>query len=126
MLVIAGCGIDDGVETAGAASATATVAAEITSLDRAADCDNLLEVEDDGRTLVVETEGEEIGSVGIPYEALSCVYEALEMPASVVAKIGNTRAMDGMQDATWDNFSAFWTFHPDDGLSLVVEAGEEQ
>jgi Putative peptidoglycan binding domain len=50
----------------------------------------------------------------------TCVIEELAPPARVVRRIESTRALDGMQEESWDNFSALWTFHPDDGLSLTI------
>jgi hypothetical protein len=32
----------------------------------------------------------------------------------------NTRALDGMQTASWGNYEASWTYHPDEGLDVVV------
>jgi hypothetical protein len=32
----------------------------------------------------------------------------------------NTRALDGMQDASWDNYKATWSFHPDNGFDLII------
>lgn len=42
--------------------------------------------------------------------------------AAVLARMGNTRALDGTQNATGDQGTAYWSYHPDDGLSLVLEA----
>lgn len=40
---------------------------------------------------------------------------------SVGARIGNTRALDGTLSAESDRASMTWTYHPDDGLSIVIE-----
>ena len=49
------------------------------------------------------------------------VLVALDTPDSVVNRMSNTRALDGMQEATWGDFEATWTYHPDDGLDLIIE-----
>jgi len=48
--------------------------------------------------------------------------EALGFPASIEAKIGNTCALDGTQTAASpDGFTASRTYHPDDGLNIIIE-----
>jgi hypothetical protein len=48
------------------------------------------------------------------------VLRELETPAYVTEQIGQTRALDGRQTATWGDFEASWTYHPDNGLNLVI------
>jgi hypothetical protein len=31
-----------------------------------------------------------------------------------------TRALDGRQSETWEDFSASWTYHPDNGLDVLI------
>ena len=49
----------------------------------------------------------------------------LEIPSSVVSRIDATRALDGMQNTTWsagdEEWSATWNYHPDSGMTLIVE-----
>jgi hypothetical protein len=45
---------------------------------------------------------------------------ALRAPSFVVTEIDNTRALDGMQRDHWRKFKASWTYHPDDGLNIVI------
>ena len=49
----------------------------------------------------------------------ACVTSTLGMPASVRSKISMTRALDGIQSAKFGKFSADWSYHPDDGLSIT-------
>jgi hypothetical protein len=46
------------------------------------------------------------------------------MPGSIVARLDSTRAMDGVQQATWDSYTATWSYHPDSGIDLIIEDGE--
>lgn len=43
-------------------------------------------------------------------------------PGSLDARIGNTRALDGTLTAEGEGYGASWTYHPDDGLSIVIES----
>lgn len=77
-------------------------------------------VEDQGRTLFLDTRGEDFGSGSLEYADVLCVLEALDVPQSVLHRIGQTRALDGVQDAAWAEVAASWTYHPDDGLDIIV------
>lgn len=49
----------------------------------------------------------------------NCATKILKMPAFVGSKISSTRALDGIQSAKWGKISAFWNYHPDDGLKIT-------
>ncbi|MGP9837189.1 hypothetical protein [Arthrobacter sp. 179] len=91
--------------------------------DAVADCDvedSLgVDVMDEGASLQLSTTGEE--SSGASYIEVICVLQKLDVPESVVARFGTTRALDGQQTADWDGFTASWGYHPDTGLDIVVE-----
>ncbi len=78
---------------------------------------------DEGSSVSLDTEGEE--SSGTSYSNVICVLDELGMPDSVSSRMGNTRALDGRQDAQWGEFSATWGYHPDSGMNVVVEIVEE-
>lgn len=80
---------------------------------------------DEGHTLILDTEGEESGSGDYSYFDAVCVLGYLGVPDSTFDHIGSTRALDGMQTASWDNFSARWTYHPDNGLDITITDGED-
>jgi len=40
-------------------------------------------------------------------------------PAATIERIRQTRALDGTLEAEGDKVTATWTYHPDDGLSIV-------
>jgi hypothetical protein len=77
-------------------------------------------------TLIINGMGQ-YESTGASYEEIVCVLENLEAPSSVLARLGNTRALDGVQEASWDSGSgdwsieAFWSYHPDDGADVILE-----
>jgi hypothetical protein len=80
---------------------------------------NDIDLEDDGASLFIDGDGEE--STGASIDDIVLVLVALDTPDSVVNRMSNTRALDGMQEATWGNFNATWTYHPDDGLDIIIE-----
>jgi hypothetical protein len=78
-------------------------------------------VADGGQTLIVESRGEE-DYTGLDHTAFSCIISNLNAPAAVTEHIGQTRAMDGRQTDTWDGMTASWTYHPDQGLDMIIRA----
>jgi hypothetical protein len=76
-------------------------------------------IADDGKTFVIDSSGEEDSS-GISYESFSCILNAINMPTAVQSHIGDTRALDGRQEDSWEGFTASWSYHPDDGLDMII------
>lgn len=80
-------------------------------------------IQDEGATILLDGEGNSDapntkGKVSV--KRIACVLDALETPAAVTAQIEQTRAMDGRQTAEADGVSYSWTYHPDDGLDLIL------
>jgi hypothetical protein len=63
------------------------------------------------------------GSDKVTIEEMACVLNGLDIPDAVVSQIDKTTAMQGVQTATWGEFSAKWTYHPDNGLDIIVTDG---
>jgi hypothetical protein len=82
-----------------------------------------IQVGDDGDTLTIDRMGAE-ESPGATFTQFDCIIEELDVPDSVVDRIENTRALDGYQDATFGEFAASWTYHPDDGLNMTITMAE--
>lgn len=80
---------------------------------------DLVVFEDDGATLLIDHKGEE-DFRGLTIEKVDCLLDALDIPGSVRQKMGQTRALDGMQTAEWDAITATWTYHPDTGIDLIL------
>ena len=78
------------------------------------------EVVDDGHTLVIDMRGDEYGTGSLSSSEVGCLLGALNTPASVTSRMEATRALDGMQDASWAGLTATWTYHPDDGLDIII------
>lgn len=74
---------------------------------------------DDGNTLILDMAGEE--DIGLlSYDDVDCVLSALDTPSSVRVLMGSTRALDGRQSAEWDGIEASWSYHPDNGLDVLL------
>lgn len=81
------------------------------------------QLNDDGQSLVVEGKGvNEIVSVQQASVASTmCVLEHTDAPDSVWSRIQSTSALNGQQEATHDGLTYRWTFHPDNGIDLIIE-----
>ncbi|MEV4384649.1 hypothetical protein AB0J68_02805 [Micromonospora sp. NPDC049580] len=73
---------------------------------------------DDGNSLTLRSVGKE--RTGLKLEQLQCYWTELEVPDAVIAEIEGTRALDGRQSGEWEDMSASWTYHPDDGLQMII------
>ena len=58
------------------------------------------------------------------YLAITEVNEALGLPESVINKMGQTRALDGMQTYTGKEVEVTWSYHPDNGLEVIYSTIE--
>lgn len=52
------------------------------------------------------------------YADVTCALTVMKAPSFVTSQIDTTRALDGLQKATWGKVSSFWTYHPDNGLNI--------
>jgi hypothetical protein len=75
---------------------------------------------DDDHTLVVDMAGEDTSTGIETFDGVLCVLDDLDAPQALVARMESTRALDGMQSATWSSYEVTWTYHPDDGLDLII------
>lgn len=58
--------------------------------------------------------------LGYALKADALVDPALEGPQRVQSRIASTRALDGVQEDSWDDYTAHWTYHPDDGVNITI------
>jgi len=76
---------------------------------------------DEGTTLTLDMEGESEDDTGtLSFDEVFCVLEGLDVPDRVTALMGETRSLDGRQTGDWDDVSASWGYHPDDGLDVIL------
>jgi hypothetical protein len=92
-------------------------------LDAAAEKCKVGKADDEGRTLMLDMAGEDAGSGDLAISDIACVLSELDTPDSVVAEMDGTRALDGRQSDDWDGLEASWSYHPDDGLDIILTIG---
>jgi hypothetical protein len=80
-------------------------------------------LEDGGKTLTLPSVGKYSYMYnGLTYQDMSCALSILGTPSFVVSQIDTTRALDGMQRATWGKIAAAWTYHPDNGANITFNS----
>ncbi|MFN8199585.1 MAG: hypothetical protein U0R72_14840 [Nakamurella multipartita] len=92
---------------------------------------NLIEVAERhlGDTAVVTGDSDSVSVVVFDSGAakaqpgLRAMLDELGFSSAVLDRMGQTRALDGTRDAEGRNCNVTWTYHPDDGLQMVFEAG---
>lgn len=82
--------------------------------------EGVVSVEDNGRTLIVNTKSEDDDALGVSSLALDCIYDQLDVPKHVSERIAATRALDGRQEGDWEGFTATWSYHPDSGANVII------
>ncbi len=124
--VSATIGFTAGRVTAGDDGGIASVVAEVSGDLRLAaaagacknrDTDRTMSLVDDGSSIVIDTRSEYGSTAG-----LDCVLRELETPQSIEAQVGRTTAMMGVQDAEDDGLEYSWSYHPDNGVNMVITA----
>lgn len=77
-------------------------------------------VEDRGHTMVIDGDGG-YASPGASIDTTMAILLELDASSAIVHRMEQTRALDGMQEGSWDEFTATWTYHPDQGLDIIIE-----
>ncbi len=126
--VLAGCGsssqVADNAAAAGtsAAESSPTTTDEPSRLERAYErctydrkAARTLDLGDEGNTIVIDTHSE-YGTI----DGVACVLTELNTPKSVIAAVDSTTAMMGVQDADVDGLTYSWSYHPDNGLNMII------
>ena len=74
----------------------------------------------DKSSLTLQAENE--SGRGLSAPVFLCVLDELDAPASMRQRMLLTRAIDGTQEEQWGLYRATWTYHPDQGLNVVISA----
>jgi len=90
-------------------------------LERAADRCGAGGVGDSGSSIDLDMEGDDAFSGDLTISDVTCVLDELGVPDSVMSKMEATRSLDGRQTEDWGGIEATWTYHPDDGLDVILE-----
>lgn len=78
-----------------------------------------IELRDDGLTLTISRAGAQEDLLA-EWDEVACVLYSIDLPAYIESHIDQTRAIDGRQEAEFDNFQLGWNYHPDNGLSMTI------
>jgi len=78
-------------------------------------------VQDEGRSAFLDNSGDDFGSGDLTIAQVFCVLDGLDTPDAVINHMSQTRSLDGTQSDTWNDFSATWTYHPDNGLDIIIK-----
>ncbi|MEW1807536.1 hypothetical protein [Pseudarthrobacter sp. NPDC080039] len=125
LIALAGCGGYPGAtdRTPAPSAATSSAPAESLIQQAAHSCavtgSRYSTIGDAGHTITLEGAPKNKSS-GLSLTEIVCVLDALSVPDSVVSQMDATRALDGMQRASWDKISATWTYHPDNGFRVIL------
>ncbi|SFT99996.1 hypothetical protein SAMN05660657_04595 [Geodermatophilus amargosae] len=79
------------------------------------DTGDSVSLSDGGATIVIDTRSEYGSTAG-----LICVMRELQTPQSIKAQVERTTAMMGVQDAEQDGLDYSWSYHPDNGMNMVI------
>lgn len=90
----------------------------------AKECQSTQKVADGGQTVTFVVNDEPSSDKDVwgwsNADKFLCLMDELDAPSYLREHINQTRALDGQQTDSWDDFEARWTFHPDDGLSITI------
>lgn len=102
----------------------AVVAARPTDLQASVSaCDltgsEYVEVGDGGHTVTLDGESED-GGDGLPVSKEACVLREMKVSTAALAQMESTTSLQGRQAADWADVHATWTYHPSNGLDLIL------
>lgn len=83
-----------------------------------ADADRQMVISVDGKSVSVER-GD--GHDEVSVVAGNCLLDQLGAPSSTWDQVSSTTALMGRQKDSWEGYEATWSYHPDNGLYLLIE-----
>ena len=116
---LAGCG---SANSQAKPKATASATKAVPPIQAAVQKCSPFDVGDAGHSVTLDGQGkdETDDTTKATTEQIACILVALKAPDFVIGKMDSTRALDGMQSAEWGGISATWTYHPDNGMDLIL------
>jgi hypothetical protein len=75
-------------------------------------------VSDGGKTLIINGQGED--SYGATIYDTACVLSAVGTPTYILSNMETTNSLMGRQSDTFDGIDVSWSYHPDNGLDVVL------
>lgn len=86
------------------------------------DADDVTEVitlADEGHTVIADT-GSELGD----FYPIECLFAELKTSSALTSQMSSTTAMMGVQEASEGALTYKWSYHPDNGLNLIITESE--
>ena len=78
-----------------------------------------VELSDNGHSLMLDGRSDTVFN-GLRNAQTICVLDELGVPSYIRMLMTRTRAIDGMQQEEFDSFKIHWTYHPDNGLDIII------
>jgi hypothetical protein len=78
------------------------------------------QVSDRGRALFVDGRGEAARTGTATPDDVFCVLDYLKAPPAITEPMKQARNPDGRQSQLWNRFNMSWTYHPINGLDMVI------
>ena len=76
-------------------------------------------VSDEGKTIIIDGMNEYF--VGATIYDTTCVLNAVEVPSYILSNMETTNSLMGRQSDTFgDKVDVSWSYHPDNGLDIVI------
>lgn len=75
-------------------------------------------VSDAGKTLSVNTKGEEDYS-GATYSDMVCIINAVDTPSYILSNMETTNSLMGRQSDEFNDIEVTWSYHPNNGMNIV-------
>jgi hypothetical protein len=78
-----------------------------------------INVEDEGTSIIVDGVPDS-GDVADSIDDTVCILNEIDVPSYVITQMESTTSLMGRQTASWDDIEASWSYHPDNGLDIVL------
>jgi hypothetical protein len=75
-------------------------------------------VSDGGKSLIINGTGEE--SYGATIYDTVCVLTEIKVPSYIISNMETTNSLMGRQSDEFDGIAISWSYHPDNGLDIVI------
>lgn len=129
VLLLAACGTTGPEVTPEPAAAVTPTVPPLQSVAETCDLPDSA-VGDEGATLILDGAGSDdrkirdgdLVTVGdkLSTKEVGCALAGTEIPDSVISMMEGTRALDGRQTQDSDKYTYTWSYHPDNGLDVII------
>lgn len=76
-------------------------------------------VSDGGKSLIIDGKGEEDYSGAEIYNTV-CVLTEVKVPSYIISNMETTNSLMGRQSDEFDGIAISWSYHPNNGLDIVI------